>query len=176
MTASQFSLRAGTPIEVQRAFDIDDLALQLYIAAGLTITIADDHPFVIGERARWAEAARVGDLWFGTLDGVPVGFYAMSSLDGCAYLDQLAVLPEYGRRGLGRRLIEHASARAERRGETALWLTTYDHFPWNRPFYERCGFSVVPAPSCGAEVLAALAEQRAALPDPEYRVAMRRAL
>jgi hypothetical protein len=57
----------------------------------------------------------------------------------------------------------------------ALWLTTYAHVPWNRAFYERFGFAVVPESSCGGDILEILTEQRRWLPAPEQRVAMRRA-
>jgi hypothetical protein len=46
--------------------------------------------------------------------------------------------------------------------------------PWNRPFYEREGFDVVPATDCPTEIVAILDEQRRWLPAPEQRVAMRR--
>jgi GNAT superfamily N-acetyltransferase len=38
------------------------------------------------------------------------------------------------RQGLGRRLVRQAIDWA---GPEPLWLTTYAHLSWNRPFYER---------------------------------------
>lgn len=93
-----------------------------------------------------------------------------------AYLEQLSVRPEYGRRGLGASLLESACDHCRRRGDAELWLTTYAHLPWNRPFYERHGFRGVPDAQCNQVVRALLAEQRNALPDPAQRIAMRRRL
>jgi hypothetical protein len=61
-------------------------------------------------------------------------------------------------------------------GDAALWLTTYAHVPWNRPFYESEGFEVVPSKEWPADIAAIIAEQRRWLPAPEQRIAMRRIL
>lgn len=55
-----------------------------------------------------------------------------------------------------------------------LWLTTYAHLPWNRPFYERAGFAVIPEAQCPPGIVEILAEQRACLPAPRERIAMQR--
>lgn len=75
------------------------------------------------------------------------------------------------RQGIGRCLVRQS---IEWAADKPLWLTTYAHVPWNRPFYEREGFEVVPATDCPAGIVAILDEQRRWLPAPEHRVAMRR--
>jgi ribosomal protein S18 acetylase RimI-like enzyme len=176
MTSSLTTFRAATAAELTTAFEIDEDAIQLYVAIGLAITIADDHPFVLSERGRWAEAVKREDVVFANVDDVRVGFYSLDSVDAGGYLDQLAVRPAYGRRGIGRALIEHACERARAQGETQIWLTTYDEVPWNRPFYERCGFCVVGDSTCSRQLQGILAEQRAVLSNAKERVAMCRAL
>ncbi|MCG7307923.1 GNAT family N-acetyltransferase [Brachybacterium sp. ACRRE] len=59
-----------------------------------------------------------------------------------AHLEQLAVLPAHGRRGIGRSLVEAACAWAAARGHARISLRTYAEVPWNAPFYVRCGFRV----------------------------------
>jgi hypothetical protein len=56
---------------------------------------------------------------------------------------------------------------------TALLLTTYEHLPWNAPFYERHGFHRLREEELGPELSAALAFERAHLPLPERRIASR---
>ncbi|PRB11035.1 GNAT family N-acetyltransferase [Microbacterium sp. MYb62] len=75
-------------------------------------------------------------------DAVPgvVGFVHVMEIDGHAHLEQLSVLPAYGRRGIGRRLVEAALAEARRRGHSEITLRTYVDVPWNAPFYASCGF------------------------------------
>ncbi|NUR93318.1 MAG: GNAT family N-acetyltransferase [Nonomuraea sp.] len=74
----------------------------------------------------------------------PVGFAGLIELDGRVHLEQLAVLPEHGRRGIGGALVEAACARG---GEVTL--LTYRDVPWNAPFYARHGFTEFPAERWG---------------------------
>jgi len=74
----------------------------------------------------------------------PVGFAWVEVLDGHAHLEELAVLPEHGRAGLGRALVEAASTWAREAGFSSLSLVTYRDVPWNGPFYASCGFEVLP--------------------------------
>lgn len=76
------------------------------------------------------------------------------------------------RRGIGAMLVRRALGWAAERGG-ALWLTTYAHLPWNRPYYERFGFEVVPEAQCGPQMRACLEAQRGVLPVPHQRIAMR---
>jgi N-acetylglutamate synthase-like GNAT family acetyltransferase len=78
--------------------------------------------------------------------------------------------------GVGSTLLSAAEERARKSGTSALWLTTYRHLSWNRPFYERRGFVVVPEAQCGPQVRAELMFERRWLPAPQERVAMRKAL
>lgn len=72
--------------------------------------------------------------------GSIVGFVHVLEIDGIAHLEQISVLPQVGRRGYGRRLVEAAMEEAHRRGFERLTLRTYADLPWNGPFYARVGF------------------------------------
>lgn len=69
-----------------------------------------------------------------------VGFVHVLVIDGHAHLEQLSVLPAFGRRGIGRQLVEAALTESRRRGHTEITLRTYVDVPWNAPFYASCGF------------------------------------
>ncbi|HXQ18471.1 MAG TPA: GNAT family N-acetyltransferase [Acidimicrobiales bacterium] len=73
----------------------------------------------------------------------PVGFAWVELLDGQAHLEELAVLPEHGRAGLGRALVAAVADWAAGAGFEAVTLCTYRDVPWNGPFYARCGFEVL---------------------------------
>lgn len=73
-------------------------------------------------------------------NGILVGFAHVLVLGGLAHLEQLSVLPEYGRRDIGAALVEAAAAEARDRGFAELTLRTYADVPWNAPFYARHGF------------------------------------
>ena len=70
----------------------------------------------------------------------PVGFATCSQIDGIAHLDEIDVLPEHGRRGLGSLLLRAVCAWARSRSYPAVTLSTTRGVPWNEPFYLRRGF------------------------------------
>ena len=159
-------LRLATADELSTAVAIDDDASELYASAGLVLRFPEGHPFVLGERARWRACAEAGGLWFAEVDGVVAGFAAVEPLDGVTHLEQLSVRRDFGRRGIGAALLDKALERAP------LTLTTYSHVPWNAPWYARRGFRFLD--ELGPGLAARMHEERAALPHPDKRVAMRR--
>ncbi len=116
-------------------------------------------------------------LWVAvTLDDCPVGFALASVVEANAHLDELDVLPEHGRRGLGAALVDTACAWGRENGFRAITLSTFSHVPWNAPFYTRHGFRIL-APDELSETLQSLLREEAARGLPaEQRVIMRREL
>jgi len=66
--------------------------------------------------------------------------------DDC-HLRELNVHPQHARRGLGRGLVDAVIDGARRRGCSRVVLTTFSHVPFNGPWYERLGFSVLRHPT-----------------------------
>ena len=152
------------------AIDVD--ACSLYVEAGLDADIGPEHPYSVAERACWTRRAREGNAFVAGPPGSPaVGLLVMDRIDGAPYLEQLSVRRSAMKQGLGRRLLMRA---IEWAGREPLWLTTYRHIPWNRPFYERHGFVTVPESKCSPGMVGILDDQRRALPAPHERIAMRR--
>jgi len=174
---SALIIRPALESELGELIAIDDDAGSLYAEHGLHIELAPDHVFAQAERARWLRAAELGRAFVAADESAQVlGFATLEELDGAAYLDQLAVRARAMRRGIGARLLTHAAEWAHAAGSPTLWLTTYAHLPFNRDFYERHGYRVVPEANCGPEIRHHLEEQRRYLPAPEQRVAMWRAV
>ncbi|KQM83109.1 GNAT family N-acetyltransferase [Agromyces sp. Leaf222] len=69
-----------------------------------------------------------------------IGFVHVLEVGDLAHLEQLSVLPDSTRRGVGRRLVEAAAAEAQHRGHDRITLRTFADVPFNAPFYETCGF------------------------------------
>lgn len=175
MSAS-LTLRKAAPHELSALVALDAAASALYDSVGLHVDLPETHPFVLAEQSRWGAAVQRGAAFVvapkdgnSNRDDAIAAFAVLGEHDGVAYLDQLSVHPTCMRRGIGSALLRHVIST---NGAGPLWLTTYAHVPWNAPFYVRFGFRVVPETSCGPELRQVLAIQRAALPDPEQRVAM----
>ena len=168
-------VRLGKPEEIDAIARIDADASALFAEVGIVLTLPQNHPFALAERECWLNAARDSRLYVAEAQGDPyAALMVLDDVDGEPYLEQLSVRPQHMRKGIGSRLLEQAIAQS--RSRAALWLTTYNHVPWNRPFYERAGFRVVPEPECGAQLREVLRLQREALPEPEQRVAMKLSL
>jgi GNAT superfamily N-acetyltransferase len=167
------TFRSGEVADLDTLLRIDQDASVLFEQAGLFLELPPTHEFPISERARIRASLAAGDTVV-ALDagGRPIGFAAIGFIDGMRYVEQLSVLPAHMRRGLGSRLL--AMVLDSRADGLTSWLTTYDHLPWNRPFYERHGYVLVAERECGAGIRRGLDFQRRWLPQPERRIAMRR--
>lgn len=173
----QFSIRSGTPSDVADVIRIDDDATLLYAESGLVIALPASHPFTIDERSRWTRSAETGHLFIAEdAAGTAVGFAAFEPVERDVYLDQLSVARAAMRQGIGRALLRRVVQEARTLKHPFLWLTTYSHVAYNRPFYEREGLVVVPESECGPTIRHHLESQRTFLPAPEARVAMRKTL
>ncbi len=171
------TIRLARPDEIAVLVAIDDDAGRLYAEVGLPIELAPDHPFLVAEQARWRHAAGLEQVFLAVdAEGRGIGFAALGWVDGEPYLEQLSVRSDAMRRGLGRRLLRRAVDWAAQQGSSSLWLTTYGHLSFNRAFYEREGFVVVAESEWLPDIAHHIAEERGCLPDPEQRIAMRRAL
>lgn len=108
-------------------------------------------------------------------DGV-VGFALVAELDGEAHLLELDVLPEHGRKGLGRTLVIATLAWGYGHHLPRMTLSTLSFVPWNAPFYASLGFRVLQEHELSEGLKASRAEDRArGLPD-DGRVIMGRDL
>jgi GNAT superfamily N-acetyltransferase len=134
--------------------------------------VADDAP---PPRSHLDRYRRDGRLWVITDgDDRPVGYATARVVDGAGHLDQLSVLPGHQRRGLGRQLVDHVDRWAAALGLPALTLSTFRHVPWNGPWYERLGFTVVPEEQLGPGLRATRRRERRAGLDVSRRQFMRR--
>jgi GNAT superfamily N-acetyltransferase len=80
-------------------------------------------------------------VWFALdLELKPVGFAIVSPMTTAMHLQEIAVLPEHARRGIGARLIDAVARWASEHGVDQLTLSTCDDIPWNGPYYSRLGF------------------------------------
>lgn len=166
------TIRSARPDELGTILSVDDDASRRYATAGLILNLHDGHPFVVAEHGRWARALASGDTFIGEDTAHrAIGIAVLGQVDAEPHLDQLSVRLEYVSQGVGSALLTQAVSWAQCRGP-GLWLNTYRHLPWNRPFYERRGFTLVDESSWKPEMRAIIENQRVSLPLPEERVVM----
>ncbi len=119
-----------------------------------------------------------GHVWVAATvaDGTPVGFAYADLLDGAVHLEELDVLPDWGRRGIGRALVAAVVEDARARGLPAVTLTTFRDVAWNAPFYATLGFRIVDRAGLTPGLVALVAyEASRGLPEA-LRVVMRLAV
>jgi GNAT superfamily N-acetyltransferase len=163
-------------IAAARAADLPQLAAVELAAASLLSGYAPAS--VLGETTNadvLEKARRQGRLWV-LLDGeTPVGFAHLEVLEhDTIHLEELDVHPEHGRRGLGTWLVRHVCRWAMLNGYRSMTLTTFREPPWNMPFYQRLGFSVVADHELSGALRAVIEDERRRGLAPSRRVAMRR--
>jgi predicted N-acetyltransferase YhbS len=83
------------------------------------------------------------------------------------------VLPDYGRQGIGTRLVRTFIDWARSRNISALTLITFRHLPWNAPFYEKLGFVAMEPAEAAAELANLLVEEGQAGIDLRKRLCMK---
>lgn len=125
---------------------------------GLTPAILED----VSTLEELEDARRRGQLWVATRSSAElIGFAQATVLDHMAHLDELDVVPEHSRNGVGSRLLDTVCAWAREAGYAKITLSTFRDVPWNRPFYERRGFSVIDSRQLGPEHLALIEAEQA---------------
>jgi GNAT superfamily N-acetyltransferase len=81
-----------------------------------------------------------GRAWVAERDDTVCAYALADVLDGAAHLEQVTVHPDYGRQGIGARLIEAVADWARGQGFGTLTLLTFRDVAWNGPYYRRLGF------------------------------------
>jgi ribosomal protein S18 acetylase RimI-like enzyme len=102
-----------------------------------------------------------GRLLVAEVDGAVIGFVGWRPQDdpGVAGISQISVRPEHGGRGIGSALMSAAHEAIASRGFHRIVLATQADIPWNAPWYERLGYSVVPTDAWSPWMTAIAAQQ-----------------
>lgn len=144
---------------------IEDLSVAPFTALGMVFP-PDDPAAVI----RSADEVLVeGDP--------PVAFAALGVLGPDVHLEQIAVHPDHGSRGIGTRLLLASFEWAHAAGYQRMVLTTFTDIPWNGPWYAKHGFRELPYADCSPQLQAVRdAEIESGLDAMAPRLAMVRGL
>jgi GNAT superfamily N-acetyltransferase len=159
--------------DLPKLTDVERAANRLFVERGVPGVLVDD----VTPLVEFAEAWEAGLLWVArNKGGEPIGFALLCLVDGQPHIEEIDVDPTFGRRGIGRALLETALAWARGAGHRAVTLTTFRDIPWNAPFYESAGFRPLGALEVGPGLAAIVRDETARGLDPGQRLAMRREL
>jgi GNAT superfamily N-acetyltransferase len=135
-----YAIRLARDADLPALPEIERRAAALFAEFGLAEIFAR----VLTPPSELQAGLRAGRLWVATgPDGGLVGSALAGVVGGNAHLEELDVLPEHGRQGIGTALVRTFLRWARAAGYPAATLTTLRHVPWNAPFYERLGFRVL---------------------------------
>ncbi len=89
-------------------------------------------------------AQRDSRLWIAeSSNGMLIGFALVAIRGESAHIDELNVLPEYGRNGVGSALVRAVCIWAACARLPSVTVSTFKDIPWNAPFYEHLGFHTI---------------------------------
>jgi GNAT superfamily N-acetyltransferase len=138
---SPMLIRTGRLDDLERLRSIERAAGEAFRSISMK-AIADGEPPSVDELAAYT---RSGRAWVAAdANGEPIGYIIVEEIDSCVHIAQVSVHPRHARQGIGSRLIHTAACWGAANGFTEMTLTTFEHVPWNAPYYERLGFRVVP--------------------------------
>lgn len=130
--------------------------------------------YLVTEDELLHQAQSEARLWVAlTDDRIPVGFAMANIVDGGAHLDEMDVLPYFGRQGIGTRLVRTCIDWARSGDFPVVTLITFRHLPWNAPFYEKMGFVSMEPAELGEALASLLAEEGKAGIDVRKRLCMK---
>ncbi|GAC1596334.1 MAG: hypothetical protein NVS3B21_20050 [Acidimicrobiales bacterium] len=160
--ATQRDLDSLGPLEHRAATRFDGLGLP-----GIAGTLGVE---------RLEAGMREQRLWVAESAGTLAGFVLASLVDGAAFVDEIDVDPEHGRRGIGAQLMTQVFGWAKACGYPSVTLTTFRDIAWNDRWYHRLGFRTLEPQECGPGVRAIVDLERAQGLDMDRRTIMRLAL
>lgn len=164
-------VRLATREEAGRLREIERASAARFIPIGMP-ALAADEPTDVATLHQRSAAGRL--LVSEDERRAPIGFVMFREVDGCAYIEQIDVLPAHAGRRLGAALIDAVEAVAVREGWPALLLSTFSEVPWNAPYYRRLKFEDLPDATLAPALLEIRAEHIKRGLDETLRVFMRR--
>jgi len=161
MESRKPDLRLAEPQDVAALPEIEKVAGLLFKGHPTDLGIPDELYDRPNSVETFTAAQTAGRLWVACGPArEPIGFALVLDIAGFAHLEELDVLPSYGRQGVGSALLATVCTWANTAGYPAVTLRTFRDVPWNAPFYHRRGFQIVESAALSAEHVQLEASER----------------
>lgn len=172
----QYQIRLASRSEVQKLPSIEQAASTRFNDYLTQLELTPDLMSEIVSVQFLLQAQTEKRLWVAIVEDRPVGFVVSRPLLDSFFIVELDVLPDFGRCGLGSALMQAACAQAQENGFKAVTLTTFRTIPWNIPFYQRLGFTILAPEDLSPELDAIVQHEARYGFKRQYRVVMQRLL
>ncbi|MBU0756375.1 MAG: GNAT family N-acetyltransferase [Planctomycetes bacterium] len=144
MNSGEYAIRKARTGDLPRLPDIERAAAKMFEAFPDMTGLTNESLSQVTSDEAFARALMRDQLWVAVdRTGRPVGFAFVRELGRTVHLQEMDVLPEHGRKGIGTRLLNTVCDWAGEKGYETITLTTFRDIPWNAPFYARQGFKIV---------------------------------
>jgi N-acetylglutamate synthase-like GNAT family acetyltransferase len=135
--AGELELRTARLTDTQEILDVIEDAGEMFNGLGL----ADESLEVSFPLGKLKRLIRKEQVWVCARGSSLAGAIILSALRKTAYVEELAVRRDCGRRGIGTRLVGRGIIWACEKELDSIYLSTFASVPWNAPFYRKLGFT-----------------------------------
>lgn len=139
--AQTVQIRTAKSFEIELIREIERISASRFLGTDRA-ALAQDEPTDAATLAQ--RLAHGGLLVAAEGDGPPVAFVMFRPVEGCAYVEQIDVMPTHAGRRIGAALLEAVTGVARAQDWPALTLSTFKDVPFNAPYYRRLGFVDLP--------------------------------
>jgi len=158
MLPDGYAIRPGGRVDARAFQEIERAAAQAFVGRA-EIGVSDIDFDEVTPLERLEAMAGEGLLWAGLHRETPVAYLGAEWTGKDLYIAEVDVHPDHEGKQLGAALIETAVAHGFANSAARITLSTFTEIPWNRPYYERLGFRVLPEREWNAFMRNSMARQ-----------------
>ncbi len=173
MENQSISIRATLAGDIEHLPNVERSAAQIYKEDDTFSWVADGNVQSISVHQSYTQS---GNSWVASCDGQSIGFINGVVHNNIFHICELSVSNEWQKKGVGSALLCHVENIMRERKLSAITLITFKNIPWNAPFYESKGFSIIDDNNLSLFLIDVLEEEAEAGLDIQARCAMQKSL
>jgi len=131
--------RIATLSDIDAILGIKSAARQQYRTIGLVLP-----PTGAEARELLRRHIAEGRTWVSLVEAEIAAYLIVERLEESLHIEQVTVHPRYAGQRIGASMINLAFELAARQKLQKVTLTTFADVPWNGPYYQRLGFTIIP--------------------------------
>lgn len=173
MENQSISIRTALSGDLEYLPNIERSAAQIFKQSHELSWVADDKSQPISLHQ---SCIQTGNSWVAVHNNESIGFINGVEHNNTFHICELSVSNDWQNKGIGSSLLNYIEEIMCERGISALTLITFKNIPWNAPFYESKGFTVIDDNDLSLFLIDILEEEAEAGLDIQARCAMQKSL